>query len=1011
MLYLSNDSRGLTVTPTEALPANALVNVSMSGVEDIYGNSVAAKSWTFTTAGLADFTPPTLRQSSIPNTSPIPELPANTAAVFQFDRALDPQIVTSQNLRFSPQVTVQVALSDDLRTVTLTPLPAWAKGQQYSLYSIPASDLAGNSFDTGSFSFSVAFDPDLTPPQLLAVSPADGQTGMPLNTHLIAAFDKPVQGNSFGRIRLMMGNVSVPLVTMPDDLQRARLAPATPLNPETTYTLVVEGVTDLSGNAMAGTTARTFTTGDFMDSAPPSAVVYAAAGTNIPIRILFSEPVSPATVDARSIRLNKVSAIAMSYYWIPVPATAVLSADGRSATLVPRDLLVAGWPYQVVIGAVRDFAGNLATSSNGANMPGATFTEGYGPDTTAPVATLVPADGSTGVPLNTHLGAIFSKTILPQPSASIFTLTRDGQPVGGIFQSGSLSFTPDLPLVPGATYRIDVASVTDLAGNVSTPVSSTFTTTSSTTADYTSFQLVSTTPANSDAGVTVDSPIVMNFNHQVDPTTLGGIAIFTTFPVTGSFSTSGSTVTFTPADPWPSAASVTVNFNTRIVTDLAGNRLLAQPVYFKTAATPDPTPPQLTSVSPENGTLLLPPNATIQLTFTKTVAPGSGGIVIFNGSQQGTSSVSWAPNDPHTLMVNATVVANSQMTLVGTDAIVDRAGNPVAPFSFQYPTGDADVNARPTVTSVTPSTGAANVGAQTPIVLRFNKTMDAQSLAKAVRVTQDGENFTGRLDMMDSNRAVTFTPAGPYKAGSRIDIFVLETAADPAGLTLYQRYDSYFLVAAGTAHAAVVEQTGFGSSVAPEAGLEVAFDQPLDPKSITGENVWLRIGRRLVPGEVSLRGDRIVRMVPSAAMESSGEYALTVGPGVRAMDGGPARPEEFHFVVLAGAPTAGVVSVELTLHLGKAAVLVRFSEPVNPLWLDAVRLVADDGTEIAVNRHLSLDYHDLWLVPRDRETGEAISLAELVSRSVRVRLEEMPDRSGRRLKAGTHQPEYLRRRP
>jgi hypothetical protein len=347
---------------------------------------------------------------------------------------------------------------------------------------------------------------------------------------------------------------------------------------------------------------------------------------------------------------------------------------------------------------------------------------------------------------------------------------------------------------------------------------------------------------------------------------------------------------------------------------------------------------------------------------------------------------------------------------MGTDAIVDRAGNPVTPFSFQYPTGAAEVSGRPSVTSVTPSGGAANVGAQTPIVLHFNKAMDPQSLAKAVRITQDGENVTGKVDTVDSNRGVQFTPAGPYKAGSRIDIFVLETAADPSGLTLAERYNSFFFVAAGPAPSATVDQTGFGSTVAPDAALEVAFDRPIDPKTITRDNVWLRVGRRLLPGEVSLRGDRIVRLVPSAPMELSREHALTIGPGVRAVDGAPARPEEFHFTVQPEAPPAGVTAVELTTRSGKAAVLVRFSEPVNPLWLDAVRLVAGDGTEIAADRHISLDYRDLWLIPRDRAAGE-FSLLEFVSRPLRVRLDEMPDRAGRPMKPGTHQPENPRGRP
>jgi methionine-rich copper-binding protein CopC len=1010
LVYLSDQNRSLVLTPTEALPVNAVVKVMMCGLEDQYGNALQPKSWRFTTGVAPQLTAPVLLQSSVPLTNPLPQLPANAALAFQFDRPLDPAVVTAP-VSFNPQIPAQFTLSEDLRTLTLTAMPAWYKGQQYSLYLPEIVDLAGNAPSGGAyFRFYAAFDADLTPPKLVAASPNDGQTNMPLNTNIIAVFDKQVLSGSFGRVRLVQGTVDIPLTTMPDDLQRARLAPATPLQPQTTYTFVVEGITDLSGNVMAGTTTGSFTTGNYMDSTALNAVVYtgnySAAATNIPICIVFSAAVSPATVDTRSVVLHKASAIASSYYWIPIPASPTLSSDGLSLILTPRDPLVPGWPYQVVVGSVRDFAGNPANSNNGTNMPAPTFYQGYGPDTTPPVAVIVPPDGSTGVPVNTHLGVFFSETILPQ--SSLFSLTLNGQPVPGSFQSGSSYFTPDFPLSPGATYRIDVPSVTDLAGNVSAPASSTFTVSTSTTPDFSSFQLLSTEPASNDVGVSVDAPIVMNFSRLVDPSSLDAASVYTTFPVSGSFSTSGSTVTFTPTDPWPSAASITVSLMNRFgstVLDVAGNRLGYNNGFsFTTAATPSSTLPQLLSVSPEPGTVLTPPAVTFQLTFSETVSAGSGGLVVFSGSQQETPSLSYRPDNWNVLMANASVSANSQVTLFGSDAIVDRAGNPLAPFSYQYSTGRAEVNDRPTVTSVTPNTGATNVAPETPVKLTFNKPMDPVSLLSSVRLTQDGQNITGTLDSSDSNTGVQWTPGAPYAAGSRIDVFVLETAADPSGLTLGERYDSSFTVAAAQTAANKVEQTSFGGEVTAGAALELAFARPIDLSTVATDSVWLREGRKLVPGEFSLRGDRILRLVSSVPMTAGVEYVLTVGPGLRALDGTAARPEEFHFMVQPESSAAEVSGVQLTMSCGRAAVLVQFSEPVSPLSLDSVRLVTGDGTEIAVERRVSIDYRYVWLIPRDGESGQSVGLAELVRSSARIQLDEMPDRAGRVVKPGTHWP-------
>jgi hypothetical protein len=511
----------------------------------------------------------------------------------------------------------------------------------------------------------------------------------------------------------------------------------------------------------------------------------------------------------------------------------------------------------------------------------------------------------------------------------------------------------------------------------------------------------------------------MNFNNLVDPRSFGAISIQSPFPVNGSFSTSGSTVTFTPTEPWPSASTVSVNFNYSAyaaVQDLLGNQLrYPYALSFKTAATPDPTPPLLLSAAPQNGTLLTPPSVTFQLAFSKTVSAGSGGLVTFSGSQQNNPGISYSPSDPHTLLVGATVPVSSQLTLIGNEAIVDRAGNSVAPFAFQYPTGAAVVSDAPAVTSVTPGMGANNVPATSPIILIFNKAMDPQTLSTSVRVTQDGDNITGRIDLLNSDTSVQFTPDNPYKAGSRVDIFVLETAADPSGLTLRQRYDAFFTVAGAATSSAVVDQIGFGSAVAADAPLELAFDRPLDPSTVNSDNVWLRVGRNLVRSEVSPRTDRILRVVPSVPMDADLEYALTVGAGLRALDGSPARPEEFHFTAQPDAPAAVVASVEWSEFSGKAAVLVRFSSAASPLSLDAVRLVADDGADISVARQISLDGREVWLIPRDEPIGHAVSRMELASRSVRVVLGdvqgEVLDGAGRRIKRGTYHPQDPRSQP
>lgn len=997
VLYLSQDGRGLVATPTQSLPPNTSVQVSLTGLEDVYGRPVPARTWSFTTAAGADFQPAQWIESSLPTTG-LAIIPANGAIAFVFNRPLDPGSIP---FTISPQVPLTTHFSDDLQTITLSANPKFAKGLQYQIFPQRIVDIAGNQVNNVySTSFNVAFDADVTPPQLLQLSPGDGQTGMPLNVEIIAAFDKAMSEAPVGTVQLLHGSDPIPLVPQSAELRRLRLAPAQPLDPNTTYTIVISGAADLSGNAMAGTVTRTFTTGNRVDTISASAQVLATGAANVPIRILFSKPVSPATVDSQSITFNIASTQnTSSWSWVPIPVTVALSADGLMVTLTPTNPLNPGWRYEISSSGIRDFAGNLAS---GLGDPSPTFIAAFAPDTAPPLVTIVPTDGSTAIPFFTKLRAYANKTILPpQLSPVTFQVTTGGQPVPGTFmQSGSyFTFTPDVPLATSTTYRIDIGNVKDLAGNVAPPASSTFTTSATQNAAPQQLQIVSSTPANGDVGVAVNTPLAITFNLPIDPASLsfGSIQVQTSFPTSISSSVSGNTVTITPSESWPSAAAVTLYFGNSsyngYVQDVVGNRMppyLSQAITFKTVAISDPNPPKLLSTSPSAGTPVAAPTATFQLTFSKTVAVGSGALTTFSGSQASPVNASYDSGDLHTLILNPNFSANSVLTIVGTDAIVDRAGNSVEPFALQYPTVVAATSGPPAVSSVTPNY-ATNVAPTTPIVIQFNKSMDPQSLLQSVRVTQDGENITGKLTASNSNQTVQFTPDNPYGAGSQIDVFVLETTIDTSGAALGSRYHSSFTVASQPSMS--VYEVSFGKQVSLDAALEIGFNQRLDPLTVTAGNVWLRSEHRSIKGAVLLRGDRIVRFVPAAPLTENVDYVLTVGSGLRAATLAKVVPEEFAIHASAAAPLAVMESMETDSVDGRAAVHVHFSEPVNPLAIDRNQLLDAAGAEIAVDRRLGADFRDVWLIPRKSATD---------LRSLRLATRDMEDRAGHVLAPATH---------
>jgi hypothetical protein len=905
-----------------------------------------------------------------------------------------------------------VTLSTDLRTLTIAPVGAWAKGQQYNFDLQNVIDLSGNPGSIGGppIGFQVAFDPSTKPPNLLAISPPDGSTAMPLNARIMAAFDKPVYAPFEGvQLTGSDGNTVQLAREYSNDPNEVVFAPVRALRPNTAYSLSFSGATDMSGNPMSSAATAGFVTGETPDYAGPAASLFILTPlpVNLALRIRFSEPISPATVTAQQIQLLAGT--------VPQPADLLLSADGLSVTVNPRQPLIPGKSYTLSVVAPADFAGNAVTFGGGSfNGVRSTFVAGDSADNTPPAIAIFPADGTSGFPASVNpvfglaapsLSVTFSKPVDLMTNPPVLRVLKDGKPLQGAVTTTATqyTFTPSA-LNYNATYRIEVSNVVDYIGNAAAPASSTFTTSQSAAADTAAFRVTSIQPADGSAVIANDSPIVVVFTKLLNPAgAVFQVRNSSTVPIYGAWTTNGSTMTFTPTEPWPSAATITVNvfrqFGNVAFRDLTNVLLDKDYTFTFTAAVrPDSTPPALVSITPAPGTPISPINNTFTLVFSKPIIVDTQALQAYIGSQ--TVSVSVFYNQSAHI-INATVfsvTADSVLTLIGTGGMHDDAGNSLTPFSFQYPTLKADESGNPNVSSVSPNNYASAAAPNTPIKIQFNKAMDPDSVLAAVRVTQDGAEIAGQLQMLDSNHSVQFTPNANYKAGSRIDVFVFNTAADLSGTRLSQRYQSFFTVAAGEAPETPqmsVSLTSFGDTVAPGAALDLAFDRELDASAAGPENVWLCAGHTRIPGAVVLRNSRTLRFQPSEPLRIGELYVLTTGPNLRSTDGFSNRPREFRFRVDPRSLDVRLESVEYVRAPSSFAVRIRFTGPVSAISADGLKLLAPDGSAVHASARFSTDGRE-WLLELPAPTA------------VRVVLDGVEDRWGRKLASESREPVLVR---
>ena len=349
----------VTFTPAQPLPASTTIKLTISGVQDVAGNSVTTQSTTFVTGAAADTTAPTVVANSPANGAT--NVPTNASVVLQFSEPMNlasivqyycanPDVFYNyfysnclNDATLATAIPANVSVSADGMSAIFTPKSALTPGDTVNVYSYAATDLAGNVETAFSTAFTVGSVPDTTPPQVLSVNPINNLTSVPINAIVQVLFDRPVAANSLNGVTLKANGSTV--VTSPALSSAGQLLTLnTPdlLTPGTTYTIAINGVADLAGNTMSTAVTDIFTTGTGAILLNPSVVNITPANgatmvaTNSPIVLQFSNPMNPVSLNTSSFILTVTGSSAA------VPGTFTLSSDAKTVTFTPTSALASG---------------------------------------------------------------------------------------------------------------------------------------------------------------------------------------------------------------------------------------------------------------------------------------------------------------------------------------------------------------------------------------------------------------------------------------------------------------------------------------------------------------------------------------------------------------------------------------------------------------------------------------------------------------------------------------------
>ena len=620
-------------------------------------------------------------------------------------------------------------------------------------------------------------------PQVLALSPPDGQQDVGVNPYYAVRFDEAIA--TLGASAL--GNMASLQLSEDDTVVRyARLGS---LAPDSEVTETIPGFTDLSGNGIPDT-STTFTTTDGPDlvAGVVTSVSVESNAQNVALNPIlareFSEPLDPVSVTESGVYLYDTSTGER------VDTTLSLSSDGMRLTMVPVAALASGRQYYWYWNALQDLSGNSISYSYYSYYN--YFTTGFAEDNTAPlleVATVF--EGQVDVPTNVRLQAGFDEPLSPQALAGVSVTDSGGQPVVASISLSSDRHTiivvPKQLLSANSSYTFNIAGVQDISGNaLATPIAIGFTTGSG--IDNVRGNIQNWSFANN-AELPLNPLLEVSLTERVDPTTIHDASTFRLYSLTQSrnvpgnvqVSADGRVITYLPDEELQAGHSYRLytSYSSNRLYDLAGNYFNGTYRNFTTGLAEDNSDLALLQATVFDGMVDVPVNLRINLLFNKptnsvsaaesiTLFDGANSVIPTNLSFSGALDL-WTLTPVELL----SPISEYRLVLSGVE---DYAGNTIAPdpSQFTFTTSDISDNARGNIIAWSFEAGST-LDPDASFEVTLDEPVDITTVDSArfyLRNLSTSQNVNGIIGVAADRMSMTFTPVEALAANSSYRLYV-----------------------------------------------------------------------------------------------------------------------------------------------------------------------------------------------------------------------------------------------
>jgi O-glycosyl hydrolase len=405
--------------------------------------------------------------------------------------------------------------------------------------------------------------------------------------------------------------------------------------------------------------------------------------------------------------------------------------------------------------------------------------------------------------------------------------------------------------------------------------------------------VTSVTPANNTTGVAITSAVTATFSTAMNASTLTS-STFTLTPqggsaLTGTVSYSSATATFTPTTALAYSTQYTATITTGAQSS-AGAALAANYSWtFTTAAAPAPA---VTSVTPANNATGVVITSAVTATFSEAMSASSLTSTFTLTPQSGAAisgTVSYnSSNQTATFTPNSSLAYNTTYTATITTGAQSSQGTALAQnYTWSFTTATAPI---PTVSNVSPTSGATGVTVSTAVTATFSQPMNLATITGSTFTLTGpgGVAVAGSVSYNSATQTASFDPTASLAYGSTYTATVTTGAASSAGVALAANYTwSFTTLSVPTIANTVPANNATGVSVSQT--LTATFSQQMSSSTINSSTFTLSAtGGASIAGIVSYSSNTsVATFTPNAALTAGTSYTATITTGVTNTSGVP----------------------------------------------------------------------------------------------------------------------------